>query len=395
MTIQRQYSLPNCKLVLQGLNHDSTDLSGRPLLAMVTNVECYLGGQKTPIVGGKEFLESLTQSVSDYAQGYLSGIQHLIRRDQQQAGSVQIQQVEPNLHRLTVQPETGSEPASEVNLTTVQLFDLVEAVDQLFADAQTLPDLSLQLNPISKRHILSSEPLTKRAAPAALGITGLAAAAAVLFMLPVPEVRRPESASESTSTEQASPLASPPTGSASPPTSGESAPAEATNASPPASPIDSSSEAAEPETATTSDGAGVNLTDLPEITDPSELDQLTVQLYDKLDLAWRQEPTFDGELNYRVGVNRNGDIVGYKYANDAALTYLTDTPLADVQFAPPTSETGDSTSESGSVAAPTESIAQFRVVFKSDGVLEVSPWNGQADSEDETITESEAAEPTN
>lgn len=391
MTIQRQYSLPNCKLVLQGLNNDGSDVSGRPLLSMVTNVECYLSGQKTPLVGGRDFLESLAQSVSGYAQGYLSGIQHLIRRDRQHAGIVQIQQIEPNLHRLTVQPEAGGSP-SEVNLTTVQLFDLVEAVDQLFADAQTLPELALKLDPISKRHVVSSEPLSKRATPAVVGLTGLAAAAAVLFMLPVPEVRRPEAASEEATTEQALPLASPPAGAASP----EPSP----NAS-----VESSSEgAASPRTtanattpnaanATTDDGAGLNLTQAPEITDPAELDQLTVQLYDQLDLSWTKQPTFDGELNYRVGVNENGEIVGYKYANDAALTYLSDTPLADVQFSPAPSEaTGDSESDSSTPSAEAaEPIAQFRVVFKSDGVLEVSPWNGQATSEDEATTESEDA----
>jgi hypothetical protein len=389
MTIQRQYSLPNCKLVLQGLNNDSTDLSGRPLLSMVTNVECYLAGQKTPITGGRDFLESLVQSVSDYAQGYLSGIQHLIRHGRQRAGMVQIQQVEPNLHRLTVQPEAGAGVTNEVNLTTVQLFDLVEAVDQLFADAQTLPDLSLKLNPISKRHVISSEPLVKRATPAAIGISGLVAAAAVLFMLPVPEVRRPESA-DSTTTEPSTALASPPAGSASPsplPTSSPTESSSATaDASPTATPTASTTGDATNSTTTnsaTNDGAGLNLAEVSEITDPAELDQLTVQLYDKLDLAWKEQPTFDGELNYRVGVNRNGDIVGYKYANDAALTYLTDTPLADVQFNPTPQE------------ATPDPVAQFRVVFKSDGVLEVSPWNGQVVPEDETLPEPETVEPGN
>jgi hypothetical protein len=392
MTIQRQYSLPNCKLVLQGLNNDATDLSGRPLLSMVTNVECYLGGQKTPIVGGRDFLESLVQSVSYYAQGYLSGIQHLIRRDRQHMGMVQIQQIEPNLHRLTVQPEAGAGSPSEVNLTTVQLFDLVEAVDQFFADAQTLPDLSLKLDPLSKRHVVSPEPLAKRATPAAVGLSGLAAAAAILFMLPVPEVRRPESASEQTSeqTTEALPLTSP-TPESSPESSptAESPAAESTASS---SPTAATAEDAANSTAG-DDGAGLNLATVPEITDPAELDQLTVQLYDRLDLAWTKEPTFDGELNYRVGVNENGDIVGYKYANDAALTYLTDTPLADVQFSPtPESATGEPASDSASSTTSTEPIAQFRVVFKSDGVLEVSPWNGQVIPEDETAPETESGD---
>lgn len=382
MTIQRQYSLPNCKLVLQGLSNDTADVSGRPLLSMVTNVECYLAGQKVPLTGGRAFLESLVTAVSDYAQGYLSGIQHLIRRDRrQQAGLVQIEQVGNNLHRLTVQPEANQPGApSEVNLTTVQFFDLVEAVDQLFADGQTLPELGLKLEPMPKRHVVSQEPIAKRTTPIIVGASSLAAAAALLFLLPVPEVRRPETATQETSTEQASPS---PAAETDPAATGSPTPTTATDPSASPSPTDAASSEASPTAspaASPAQGVGLNLADAPEIIDPVELDRLTVQLYDKLDLAWQKTPTFDGELIYRVGVNPEGDIVGYKYTNDAALTYVADTPLAEVQFPPPV-EPSDGSSPAVEGASepsnPTESIAQFRVVFKSDGVLEVSPWNGQ------------------
>lgn len=372
MTIQRQYSLPNCKLVLHGVS-SGADTSGRPLLSTVTNVECYLAGQKVPLTGGRTFLDSLTTAVSDYAQSYLSGIHHLLRRDRRQTeGLVNLQQVGHNLHRMTVQPETGSAGTpTEVDLTTVQLFDLVEAVDQLYADGQTMPDLSLQLNPLSRRDVVAQEPLTKRATPAAIGLSGLAAAAALLFMLPVPEVRRPETAAEGTSTSQGSPTPSPaatgnsPSPAASPETASPSPTASPAAASPtPASPTVASPAAGQP-------GVGANLANTSSITDPAELDRLTVQLYDQLNLAWRKTPTFDGELVYRVGVDSGGKIVGYKYSNDSALTYVTDTPLADVQFQSPAPEAG----ATGAASA----LAQFRVVFKSDGVLEVSPWDGQPD----------------
>lgn len=386
MTIQRQYSLPNCKLVLQGLGSDTGDLSGRPLMSMVTNVECYLAGQNMPLTGGRVFLESLVAAVSNYAQGYLSGIHHLIRRDRhQQSGLVQIQQVGHNLHRLTVHPELDH-PGSpnEVDLTTVQLFDLVEAVDQLYADAQTLPDLSLQLDPLPKRHVVSTEPLGKRAVPVAVGASSLAAAAAVLFMLPAPEVRRPEATSQSGTTEQTSPEQSP--GASPSPTTGSASPEVASSPTATSSPTDATSPTPSPTDASSpaaaDSGAGLNLANAPEVTDPTELDRLTVQLYDKLDLAWKKTPTFDGQLIYRVGVNPNGDIVGYKYGNDASLTYLTDTPLMDVQFTPPAAASSSSSESSPTTTSSSkEPIAQFRVVFKSDGVLEVSPWNGQPEGE--------------
>jgi hypothetical protein len=378
---ERQYSLPNCRLVLQGLNNDG-DTSTRPLLSMITNVECYLAGQKTPISGGREFLDSLTASVSQYAQSYLSGIQNLVRPDRRaQTGLVQLQQVSSNLHRLTLQPQ--GQAATEVNLTTVQLFDLVEAVDQFFADAQTVPDLALKLDPLSKRYVAAAEPITKRAAPAAIGLSGLAAAAALLFMLPVPEVRRPEAESQGAQNATGAGTNETPPAGTSP---------DGSNAASSPDPNSPSSDSQSPVAANQS--AGVDVTSAPEITDTDELDRLTVQLYDKLDLGWKKKPTFDGELVYRVGVNQDGDIKGYKYSNDAALTYLSDTPLADVQFdtpgSPSSPTSGDTSSNPSETNAETPSestsdpLAQFRVVFKSDGVLEVSPWEGQSETESNT-----------
>lgn len=368
MTIQRQYSLPNCRLILEGLRNETlADSIGRPSLSIVTNVECHLAGQSKPLTGGRDFLTSLTTAVSEYAQEYLSGIHHLIiRRDRGDASLVRLQRLDNHLHRLTVHPESenGSSDRSvqDIDLTTVQLFDLVEAVDQLYADAQTLPDLSLKLTPLSKRYIRSQEPIGKRAVPALVGASSLAAAAALLFMVPVPEVRRPETASETSATE--SPVAAPtvsPSPVAPPPDVGASPVAPSPVASP------------SPDAATS--GAGVNLVGAPEITDQAELDRLTVQLYDRLDLAWDKTPTFDQPLEYRVGVAADGEIVGYKFANDQALTYLNDTPLAEIQFDAVSPEGGRTTSP----------VAQFLVVFKPDGVLEVSPWYGQP-------TESEASE---
>lgn len=382
-TIQRQYSLPNCRLILQGVGSD-TD-GGRPLMSMLTSVECYLVGQKTPIIGGRDFLESLTTTVSHYAQGYLSGIQTLLRRRLEKPELVKLEQVEENLHRLTVQPEAGAsgqaDASTEIDLTTVQLFDLVEAVDQLFADAQTLPELNLTLDPLSKRHVKSAEPLAKRAGPAALGASGLAAAAALLFMLPAPVVKRSETSEVGTTTEQPaspSPTAAPPSDSGSSASPDATASPDSTAGSAASSGSESASAPASASTKPTASAAvasvGLNLTGSAEITDPAELDRLTAQLYNKLDAEWKKKPSFEGELIYRVGVNPSGEVVGYRYSNDAALTYLSDVPLANVQFATPTQGTA---SPASPAAQPTTPIAQFRVVFKSDGVLEISPWAGQ------------------
>jgi hypothetical protein len=394
MTIQRLYSLPNCKLVLEGLTNDPLGgVGGRPLVSVVTSAECYVAGYEQPLTGGRDFLESLVTAVSSYAQDYLSGIHHRIRRDRHRHPSlVQLERIDDNLHRLTVEPAANpdgqaSEAApAQFDLTTVQLFDLVEAVDQFFADAQTMPDLALTLTPLSKRFVAAQEPVAERAVPAAIGISSLALAAVALFFMPTPPVRRPEAASKSPTPQEsaiaASPSASAATASPSPTASVDAAassPASPTP-SPTAQPSTAESPTAE-SNASASQEAGVVLADASAITDPKVVDQLNIDLYDKIDRAWKTQPTFKENLIYRVGVSKEGKIVGYKSANDAAANYVDEIPLLDLLELPGGGQAANSSNSSEPAASPSVDagpLAQFRVVFKPNGVLEVSPWYGQA-----------------
>ncbi|WAL58736.1 DUF4335 domain-containing protein [Thermocoleostomius sinensis] len=387
MTIQRQYSLPNCKLILEGLTTDNPVDGGaaRPLLSMLTRVECRLTGLEKPLVGGRDFLEHLVAGVSEYAQSYLSHVSHRHRRDRLQ--TVQLHRIDRNLHRLSIQPQAldGTQAASfpppmEVDLNTVQLFDLVEAIDQFHADAQTLPDLEFNLTPLPKRSVAPKEPAAQRLLPAALGVSGLAVAAAALFFLPVPEVRRPDPTTSEATPE--SPIASP-------------SPSPDVTSPPPAAVTTPTAPAAPPPSPTTDTNstATTTPTDLDtlaqtatNISDPAELDRLTAELQDQLYTAWAEkpDPTFAEPLEYQVGVDENGQIIGYKYANDPALTYVNEIPLSDVQLAAPASS-----------ATGEPSIAQFLVVFRPEGVVEISPWYGvpPAPGESNTDAGSEAAEP--
>ena len=78
-TIQRKYSLPNCTLVLEGLSDRATDsqsFDGRPVLTILTYVECQLIQAKQTLTGGRDFFESLVTAVSGYAQEFLSHVTH-------------------------------------------------------------------------------------------------------------------------------------------------------------------------------------------------------------------------------------------------------------------------------------------------------------------------------
>lgn len=322
MTIQRKYMLPNCTLILEGLSENGSQSQElRPVMSILISAECLLPNSKQPISGGRDFFESLVGAVSGYAQEFLSHVPHQEAHNHEQ-GLVQLQKVDANRHRLIVQPEKQEESgvntqlapvATEINLTTVQLFDLVEAVDQFFADSQTLPDLSLQLSPVSKRFTRSGQQLVKQAVPATVGASSLALAAIAFFLAPIPEVQRPSQTQPRSNSAQSTSLAT-----------------------------------------------------APAITDPSQLVALNQKLYNQLNQAWKTKSAVKQDLIYRVGVDKNGAIKGYVADNDAANTQVGQTPLPALRSKPVTTSTTNP-----------EALAQFRVVFSNTGQVQVQPWEAK------------------
>ena len=377
MSIQRQYNLPNCTLVLEGWGDMvvANQSEARPLISKLTNAEFHLAGEEKPLSGGREFFESLTAAVSLYAQELLSGIR-TFKSPQTTSQLVQLQRLDNNHHRLSVLPP-DADPGSgitthltrQVDLTTVQLFDLVEAIDQFFADSQTLPDLTFQVAPLAKRDVRRSEPVAKQAIPAAIGASGLALAAIAFFFIPIPQVRQPDDLvpnanTTSSTTGSPAPAAPPP----SPTTSGSSSP----TTSPSAATSPNPTTVAQPDLTKLE----AVLTAAPEITDPAQVQALQEQLSTQLDQAWKDRPAVTQDLEYRVGVAKDGAIVGYKPINPAAETSTQQTPLLNLLYIPATGSQPSS-----------EPIAQYKVVFTSKGVLDVSPWQNAMASPITGITE--------
>ena len=225
MTIQRQYNLPNCTLTLEGFSNTDLDpaQAARPSLDQLMQFECRFTNPEQVLTGGTDLLHSLVNATNQCAQEWMSGVRHVKAHRYSDETTVAIAQppeaegfllkVSATLLLATPEEKEGDsklEPsqsvteAVELNLTTVQLFDLVEAIDQILADTQTLPNLSSKVRPLTHREAISGQPLTQRAAPLALGTTSLAVAAAALFFLPFPEVRKPTEA-EPTSTDSSAP----------------------------------------------------------------------------------------------------------------------------------------------------------------------------------------------
>ncbi|NEQ97669.1 MAG: DUF4335 domain-containing protein [Cyanothece sp. SIO2G6] len=459
MTIQRQYMLANCKLVLEGWE-DAPDPSAapspRPMLSIITHVECHFSGVEKPLTGGQELLTNLVHTVSRYVQGMLSGIEHPIPAATQTTARVQMQALEGDRHQLTVN-QAGSETDPgryQVDLSTNQLFDLVEVVDQLVADGQTLPQLSVDLSPVPKRFVAVQEPVTEKLLPATVGVSSLAVAAIALFLIPVPEVERPEIDPRPPLEEQAPDSSSSgfgpegfepgledvPEGANDPEEddadegdadkgdadegdADEGTAARSGGGDTPASDSDNSnvddldtldtdspnsetdvdnldnlnadrpnSEAAvDFESEVTSDDPDVTAIDIPDfaeeldsptnlpdtdevddllrsaqpIADPDQLTDLTRLLRDRIDRAWDRPEPITQNFVYRVGVSETGELIGFTPVNDQGFTDSVDNPLNQLDTAPI------------SVGDAERPVGQFRVVFRTTGVVEVSPWYGR------------------
>lgn len=424
MNIQRKYSLPNCTLLLEGLSDASRAAHFqelRPELSILVNAECYLSVNSKPVVGGREFFESLVRAVSAYAQEFLSNVPHP-QAHNFESELVQFQKIDSNRHRVIVHsdnasysvgsnPNHGKQPL-QLDLNTVQLFDLVEAIDQFFADSQTLPELTLQLQPVARRHNNVSQVLVKQAVPASMGVTSLAAAAVAFSMIPVPQVRQPQpQAQNNTTTNVNSPATRAVTATPTPneqmganatltprpsaPTTANSILAPTTPASAVATPISA---------ATATPGAPPVVRDLetlintlPEISDASQLRALNRQVYNQINPKWVERSGLSQDLVFRLGVAADGAIVGYKAVDKGTNDAVEKTPLPTLLQNP--ANRGSGTHEAMlPEGAAQRAIAQFKVVFTNTGVLQVSPWRGYPKTPDvvgKKITDSNAVKDLN
>lgn len=366
MNIQRKYSLPNCTLLLEGLSDASRTSQFqemRPELSILVNAECTLSGYTQSLVGGREFFESLVRTVSAYAQEFLSNVSNPQAHDAE-SELVQLEKIATNRHRLSVRSDVPQENLNnggnvkqtiEVDLTSVQLFDLVEAVDQFFADTQTLPELTLELQPVARPHGAVSGALVEQAVPAGVGLGTLAAAAIAFSLIPAPEFREPIETSQKVNSATENSEQQPPATS----NSNQTTDSENPNA------VETSSSSEVVRDLEKLVGSA------PEIKNASRLRKLNSQVYEQINQAWKNRGELPSDIVYRVGTAGDGAIIGYKAVNETANAAIENTPLPKLLYSP-----------ANSSAIANEPIAQFKVVFRDTGVLEVSPWLGYVNKSD-------------
>jgi hypothetical protein len=202
MPIQRQYSLPNCSLILEGFGTttDNSPLGERPELSVLTRFECYFAREQQSLVGGVDLLQSLRDAAHHAVQACISGIPAAPEKVPSNSERVQIQTAQTGGFDLVVpgeflfQKTADGMNQSEVHLhlSSVQLFDLMEAMDQLATDQQTLPEFQSEIQPRPRKEVLAQRSSFEQSAPLALGAASVAAAAAAIFFIPAPKVPVPQ-----------------------------------------------------------------------------------------------------------------------------------------------------------------------------------------------------------
>lgn len=328
MNLRREYHLPNCTLVLEGLADDNLPEPNPQLMSILVNAEFHLGDTAEILCGGRLFLESFVHGASRYTQGFLSGLSHPASHPNDKI-EVNFDPVpQHNAHRVWLRELEGeSKLSKQVELTTSQLFDVVEAIDQFLNDPLTLPDFSVMLQPLTKHYVRPEEPLVVRSQPVVLGLGSLMLTAIALFFLPIPEINRP-GGDNSTATNGENPV----------------------------------------ESANTPDGDPTEVDPIieaaPEITDPTVLNFIMGHLYKTINENWQDRDRITGELAYGVSAGEDGALLNIQPLNERSADNQNLVPLKDLAFKPTARQQQNP-----------EAIAKYKVVF--DGpVLEISPWNG-------------------
>ena len=186
--IQRQYLSPNCTLFLQGFADADCD-QVLPVMSVLTNAKCQIMGLPE-LNGGLAFLTNLMTALSTYTQSLLSGLPHPpVTIDTTNSDYIEFEKKDDqNRHRLIIWngDKVNQEKKVEIELSTIQLFDLQDTIDQLIQDQTTLPQIENPLQPLSRRYRQSEVSLVEQSTPAALGLVSISIVAAIMFIIPHP-----------------------------------------------------------------------------------------------------------------------------------------------------------------------------------------------------------------
>ncbi len=341
MSIRRQYSLPNCTLILDGISDGSRSNEVRPLMSTLVNAECHISGQKKPLSGGLEFFQQLITAVSNYTQELLSKVVNAPTA--QQVDKIRLEKGQE--HRLIAQSEQGE---VDWQLSTVQLFDLTEAIDQFLADGSTLPTLVVGIQPAPRA---AKGAISAQNAPIGLGLSGLAATALAFYLVPSPaKITLPDPVAKTAPVTKTSdkPPATSPVGAK------QSVPVTSPINSPSAVPSGSPSPAASKKPV---EQSAVD----PKTNDnPTQVAFIERKLRREISQQWEDRKGISSKLEYTLTADEEGKIISYVPKNSVAESKKDIIPLSKMVLDNP------ATSES-----PTQKTADFTVSFTPNGAIEI------------------------
>jgi hypothetical protein len=359
MSIRRQYSLPNCTLILDGISDSQRANEARPLMSTLVNAECHISGQKKPLTGGVEFFQQLITAVSNYTQELLSKVVNAPTA--QQVGNVRLEKGQE--HRLIAQSEQGE---VDWQLSTVQLFDLTEAIDQFLADGSTLPTLLVGIQPAPRA---AKGVVSAQAAPIGLGLSGLAATALAFYLVPTPtKITLPAPAANTAPVTKTAdqPIKSndkPPTPATSPAGAQQSVPVASPASTPSASPEASSSPVSSPSPAASKKPIEKSAIDPKINNNPTQVAFIERKLRREINQKWEDRKGISNKLSYTVTADEEGKIVSYVPKNSAAESKKEQVPLA--KMVPADAEKVETTD------APAKKTTDFSLSFTPNGAIEI------------------------
>jgi hypothetical protein len=308
-----------------------------------------------------EFFQQLITAVSNYTQELLSKVVNAPTA--QQVGNVRLEKGQE--HRLTAQSEKGE---VDWQLSTVQLFDLTEAIDQFLADGSTLPTLLVGIQPAPRA---AKGAVSAQAAPIGLGLSGLAATALAFYLVPAPtKITLPDPAANKAPVSKTAdkPVKSndkPPTPANNPAGAKQSVPVTSPVPSPSTSPVSSpsASPSSSPSPAASKKPIEKSAID-PKINDnPTQVAFIERKLRREINQKWEDRKGISDKLSYTVTADEEGKIVSYVPKNSAAESKKGQVPLA--KMVPADAEKAEPT------AAPAKKTTDFSLSFTPNGAIEI------------------------
>lgn len=179
MKLSLRYDQISCRLQLEGLP-DLSAGQGPDTLGILTGFTLALAG-RTELEGRLEHLQALNAAVLPYARHLLSG------QPRPFGGADAAVAIAPQerSHRLELRSSQPDTPPLTLQLDDAELADLVRCLDQLRLDPRVaVPFAEPQPLPLRRGELRRREPLLRRLAAPAAGVTVLVVTAVLAALIP-------------------------------------------------------------------------------------------------------------------------------------------------------------------------------------------------------------------